>query len=110
MRRFKRLTVALCVSVLVLALAACGSKKITGTWSAEEDGVTVTYTFNDDGTGSMDIGSGIVLPLTYTTTDDKLKLTYSFLGSETSDEYTYSVKKKQLTLSDGSSSVTLDKR
>jgi hypothetical protein len=94
----------------LMGLVACGIKSVVGTWSAQQGETTITYVFNEDGSGSMDIGSGITLPITYETDKDTLTLKYSMLGSEVSMEYGYVLSKKTLTLTDGDSSVTLEQQ
>ena len=42
--------------------------------------------------------------------DGKLSITISFLGTEETDEYTYSIKKNVLSLSDGNNTIELNKK
>ena len=42
--------------------------------------------------------------------DGKLSITISFLGTEETDEYTYTIKKDVLSLSDGDNTVELNKK
>lgn len=107
---FKKSVSTAIISAMLLGLVACGSKSVTGTWSAEQDGTKVTYVFNDDKTGSMDIGGGIILPITYEVDKDKLIVKYSMLGQEQNTEYQYTISKKKLTLTNGNASITLNQQ
>lgn len=110
MKKFIKMLVVMSAAVMMLSMAACGKKSVIGTWSCTENNVTTTYVFNEDGTGTMDIGSGIVLNIQYKTDKDKLTVEYSMLGKQNSIEYTYLIEKNALTLSDSSASITLTKQ
>ncbi len=67
------------VLLFVCVFTACGNKNesksvnITGTWSAEVDGVSVTYEFKANGTGTAKIGA-TNFDLTYTIEEDVLTI------------------------------------
>ena len=79
---------------------------VVGTWEGDD----YTYTFNDDGTGIQQIGEISVSITSYEAKDGKLSITISFLGTEETDEYTYSIKKNVLSLSDGNNTIELNKK
>lgn len=104
MKKIKRVSVLVLVLVFALSFAACGgSKSVAGTWVIEgTDSDISSLELKSDGTGKISLGGSISLDLTYTTEKDKLTLTMSYLGQTESEEYTYSVKDKKLTLTDDS--------
>lgn len=106
----KKTACAVCMAAMVLSLAACGSKSVEGKWSCQQNGAVTTYEFNADGTGSMDIGEGIVMPITYSVDKDKLKISYTTLGTQNEIEYNVVIDKKTLTLTNDTSSLTFDKQ
>lgn len=59
------------VLLLVCAFAGCAgttvdlTTAILGTWTGEAEGVEITYSFNEDGTGYTE-GMGVTVPITYT--------------------------------------------
>ncbi len=62
------------VLVLSILLCACGgANKLVGTWNGQQDGVSMTISFNGDGTGTL-TAMIISVPFTYTTEDGILKL------------------------------------
>ena len=63
-----------------------------------------------DGTGIQQIGEISVSITSYEAKDGKLSITISFLGTEETDEYTYSIKKNVLSLSDGNNTIELNKK
>ncbi len=54
----KAITMVVSVLLIALMLVACGSaeKKLIGAWTIEEDGITLTYNFEKDGKGNIDLG------------------------------------------------------
>ena len=109
MKTIKKITALVAVLVLTFSLVACGKASVVGTWKAEQDGTVATYEFKKDGTGSVSI-IGITLDITYKTEGEKLSVTMSFLGQSDTQEYTYSVKGKKLTLTADGDSVVFDKQ
>lgn len=110
MRKISKIIPMACIFAAALFLAACGQKSITGKWSCQQNGATTTYEFKEDGTGSMDLGEGIVLPINYSIEGDKLKISYTFLGTENTVEYNVVIDRKTLTLNNSSSNLTLQKQ
>ncbi|MBQ2971368.1 MAG: hypothetical protein IJE16_02330 [Ruminococcus sp.] len=68
---------ALVAVVLVLSIMLCacggGANKLVGTWTGQQDGIAITMSFNEDGTGVL---SAVIIsvPFTYTAEDGVLKL------------------------------------
>lgn len=110
MKKFKKLAAIVMVLSMALAMVACGKKdSIVGTWEATEDGVTLTYEFQDGGKGKVSV-SGMSMDITWKTDGDKLTVTMELLGEKSEDEYTYSVKGSELTLTQDGESATLKKK
>lgn len=100
MKALKRLTVIMTVVAMIAVFVGCGKKdSIVGTWECDN----YTFVFEKDGTGTETLGGINVEISSYSITKDKLSITVSFLGTEETDEYTYTLKKNTLTLDDGSS-------
>ena len=60
---------------------------------------------------NLDLTGEISVSITsYEAKDGKLSITISFLGTEETDEYTYSIKKNVLSLSDGNNTIELNKK
>lgn len=110
MRKINKIACLACAFILMMSLAACGKKTIVGKWSYQQNDATTTYEFNEDGTGSMDLGEGVVMPINYTYDGDKLKITYTVLEKENSIEYNVLLENKTLTLNNSSSIITLQKQ
>ena len=99
MKLRKRAVVLLLTLVLALSLIGCGKGKsgLVGTWIGEEEGITVEYTFNSNGTGNVKLME-MSLETSYKTDGDKLLITMSLLGTEQTQEYTYEVSGDTLKL------------
>lgn len=108
----KKTACAVCMAAMVLSLAACGKKSVEGKWSCQQNEAETTYEFNADGTGSIDYGNGIVMPITYSFDNDKLKISFVYTTIKTQDDIEYNVviDKKTLTLTNDTASLTLDKQ
>lgn len=104
----KRIIAMLLAVMTMLALVGCGGG-IEGTWTATQDGVTMEYTFEKDGKGSVSV-SGMTLDTTWKTDGDKLKLTMSMLGQSQTQEYTYKVDGDKLTLTLDGDTVELKRK
>jgi hypothetical protein len=105
----RRLIVIGLALTMLLSLGACGKKKtLAGTWVSED--ASQTYVLNEDGTGSVQLGTGISLSITYTTTDSKLTVTMTYLGQSETDEYTYSMKDDKLALTKDNATVNYTKQ
>ena len=107
-----------CVLIVVCVLtvfAACTKpeKKILGTWTGEENvlGVVAKYsfTFNENGTGSMTAALDVGVAMTYTIDGDKLSITTAILGISNTKTYTYAFEDDHLILNDGENQITLTK-
>lgn len=79
---------------------------LAGTWESVEAPGT-SYTFNEDGTGSID-GTGYSTPFNYTDKGDKIVFTYE--GSTAGQESKYTIKNDTLSItSDDSTTLTYKK-
>ena len=98
----KRIIAFLLVVFTALSLFACAGpeKAIVGTWSHQSSvlGVVteITYTFNEDGTGTK--SNVIDIDFTYSFSDDKLLITTSTLGIENTEEFFYELSANKLVL------------
>ena len=114
MKKFKKLVAAVLVSVMALGLVACGGSSsknsLPGTWGSADESSSTQYTFNEDGTGTVTVGTGITLNLTYTTDGNKLSISMNYLGSEQKDEYTYEIKDGKLILTNSSGTTEYSKK
>ncbi|MDD6796887.1 MAG: DUF5640 domain-containing protein [Clostridia bacterium] len=110
MKKINKIVCVACAFVLMISLAACGKKNIVGKWSCKQNDAVTVYEFNEDGTGNMDLGEGIVIPINYSLDNDKLKISYTYLGTDNNIEYNVLIEKKTLTLNNASSNLTLEKQ
>lgn len=98
------------ISVLVLVVgvfAGCGKKdSVVGTWEGDD----YTYTFNVDGTGTQQIGGINVNISSYEAKDGKLSITVTYLGTDDTTEFAYTLKKDVLTLTSGDDTITLNRK
>ena len=102
MKLLKRVSILAVLITVIAVFAGCGKEAtVVGTWEGDD----YTYTFNDDGTGKISVSI-----TSYEAKDGKLSITISFLGTEETDEYTYSIKKNVLSLSDGNNTIELNKK
>ena len=79
MKTMKKLVSLSLVAVMMFALVACGGSDIVGTWTTTQNGVTVTYTFEDDGTGSANT-AGIDMDFEYEVDGNEISMKLSFFG------------------------------
>lgn len=96
MKMFKRLFALTLVLAMSLSLVACGSS-IEGTWSAEEKGEKLSYTFEEDGKGEMSI-AGIKVDIKYEVDGDELTVTTEVMGEKNEQTYTFEIDGDTLTL------------
>lgn len=113
MKKIKRLVICVATITLLLTLAACKDGKksnLVGSWTGNNGGYDVTFTFNEDGTGQMSI-SGIQLNVTYSVDGDKLTLNKTVLDGTQTEDYTYKLSNKgrTLTLTSASGDTELTK-
>ena len=73
------LAVAMVAVMLCLVLASCGNK-LSGTYEAEEMGVTVSYTFDGDKVTMK--AMGVEIEGTYEIKDDEITIKYEIAGEE----------------------------
>ena len=108
----KKLALLSALLILAVCILTSCSPNIVGTWEYVEESflgdVKMTYTFNSDGTGSMNL-LGVSSDFTYTLEGDVLAITTSVFGIENTDEYTVTVKGGQLTLTEGNSATIYTK-
>ncbi len=72
------------------AFAGCGKKEsVVGTWEGDD----YAYTFNADGTGTQQIGGINVNISSYQAKDGKLSITVTYLGTDDTTEFTYTLKR-----------------
>ena len=99
----KVVSLALVCLFVVTMLASCGAgDSVVGTWSVEEEGISYSYTFNEDGTGKIAAGE-ISLDFTWEAKDGKLSL--ETMGQTTTLDY--SIKGNTMTIigADGTENV-----
>lgn len=104
----KKAIALLAVLVLVFSLTGCGSS-VVGTWTAEESGVTMDYTFEKNGDCSI-AAMGMTFDGTYEVKGDKISMTLDAMGTETTEEYTFKVSGKELTLTLDGESIVFKKK
>lgn len=98
----RKTLIALLVMVMVVTLCACSApeKAVIGTWKSQTTilGVVTetTYTFNEDGTGTM--ANLVDVDFTYSFTEDKLLITTTTLGIKNTEEYSFEIKSDEMTL------------
>lgn len=96
----------LLVAVLLIAtmLCACGGKggnDITGSWSVTQDGITMTMTFEKNGSGSISAAEGLVsIDFTYEIEGNKIILDAEEDLFDT-DTLTFERNGNKLTIDDG---------
>lgn len=110
----KRFVAVLLVTVMIMSFSACSAKqKIIGTWENEASalGITVetTYTFREDGTGTMTTLLVPGLDFTYEVSGDVLTITTSVLGVGGSAEYELLFENDTMTMTSSGESLTLTK-
>ena len=94
-------TVCLLLSALIIlaSLCACGGNKLVGTWKGETDGVAVSMTFEDDGTGNLASMGLISVDFDYEVDGSKIIIA---VEGEESEPFDYEINGDELTLiSDG---------
>ena len=107
MKLLKRVSVLAVLVAVIAVFAGCGKEAtVVGTWESDD----YTYTFNEDGTGIQQIGEISISITSYEAKDGKLSITVSFLGTEETDEYTYSIKNNVLSLSNNDGTIELNKK
>lgn len=97
--------------IICLSLTACSkAESLTGTWKYSEDGVTISMTFNSDGTGKIEALGGLMsVEYAYKIDDDTIifhELNQELLGS---DPYNFKIKGDELSLTAGGDVMVLTK-
>lgn len=106
-RAVRRIGIIAAFVLVVGVFAGCGKKEsVVGTWEGDD----YTYTFNADGTGTQQIGGINIDISSYEAKDGKLKITVTYLKTDETTEYEYSLKKGVLTLTKGEDTITLNKK
>ena len=107
MKLLKRISALVMMIAVVAAFAGCGKEtSVVGTWEGDD----YTYTFNADGTGTQQIGGINVNISSYQAKDGKLSITVTYLGTDDTTEFTYTLKKDVLTLTNGDDTIILNKK
>ena len=101
----KKVLLATLLLVVTVTLTGCKDKGIVGKWEYKTGGYT--YTFNEDGTGTYDVGS-TKMEFTYKTDGDKLSITYK--GNTTAFETTFTIDKNTLNIKDSFGNDTIYNR
>lgn len=90
MKLMKKLVCLALVAMMTLSLVACGGSDIVGEWTMEENGITTTYKFEDDGKGSVG-ASGFTMDFEYETDGDEITLKISFMGATEESKGTFEI-------------------
>lgn len=115
MKITRLLAAALALLLALTALSGCSNeKKLIGTWinQTETLGVVVetSYTFNENGSGSLTSALGVGLSFDYTVDGDNLTIVTSVLGIASTNVYTFSISGDTLTLTKDGTSTVLTKQ
>ena len=97
MKTMKKLVSLSLVAVMMFALVACGGNDIVGKWTTTQNGMTMTYTFEDDGTGSAN-ASGISMDFEYEIDGDEITMKISFFGETQEETGTFKIDGDTLTI------------
>lgn len=89
----KILAIALTL-ILVISLAACASESLVGKWVFGGN----TIEFTEDGKVSVNVNGTLNYDGTYEVEGDKIVMTVSTMLGEKTEEFTYTLKGKSLTL------------
>lgn len=117
MKKIISIAVIFCLLMAVMAGCASNEQKIIGTWkgttTTEILSLTVdkTYTFNEDGTGTMPIlETGVNVSFTYTINEDTLTIITDTPILSQTYVYTMEFEDDTLTLTDDTESLVLTKQ
>ena len=102
------------IAAVVIGLAACSAEqKILGTWKNQTSalGVVVetTYTFREDGTGTLSTFLVSGLEFTYSISGEELIISTGILGMESQTKYQISFRGDELTMTSEGEALTLVK-
>ena len=88
----KTTAIALLLALMAIALTACGgnlSKPKNGTYKSDDGILAQTWTFSGDNSITLSAGGGLISTKgTYTISGEKLTITSSLLGVESTSGYT----------------------
>ncbi len=105
----KTLCVILAVLLIAVSLCACGrgGNSIIGSWSGTAEGIAVTMTFEDDGTGVMSALGGLASEeFTYTIEGETITVK---TGDDDAEVFGYAIDGDTLTLTADDEVLTLTK-
>lgn len=113
----KTISVALVLIMVLCALSGCAvkpEKAIIGTWTGSKDILIGTaeysFTFNEDGTGSMSTpGISLGVEMKYTITDNNLSIVTTVLGISQTNNYTMEFTENTLVLTGDDGAIVLTK-
>ncbi len=107
----KALALLLVFASLAIVMVSCGGDDIIGTWEGKQDGITMTFTFEEDGKGKVET-SGVAMDMTWEIKDGKLNASMSFMG-QTQEMFKgaeFEVDGNELTITADGESVTFKKK
>ena len=102
--------VALILMLCTMLTACAGTNKLTGTWSVTEDGVTMSFVFNDDGTGEINALEGLFkVTYTYEVKDNNIIFIENEQEVLGTTPYTFTINGDELSLTAGGDVLVLTK-
>lgn len=107
----KALALLLVLASLAIVMVSCGGDSLIGTWEGEQDGVSMTITFEKDGKGSIS-SAGMTMDMTWSASDGKLNASMSFMGmsEEMFKDAEYKLNGNKLTITVEGESVEFTKK
>jgi hypothetical protein len=108
----KSIAAAALAASLFLLTGCYDAPSITGTWNGTDtDGTPISYTFNENGTGSCTDGDDTVSLQYKNDTDNQvIWIKAAVTGQNTEIKLVYEVKKDKLTLTGEGASTTFEKQ
>lgn len=107
----KATAVIAAILMICCLLSACGkSESLVGTWTISEDGIEMSFIFNEDGTGEISALAGL-MTVEYTYKVDGNNIIFHELNQEIlgTDPYTFEIKGDELSLTAGGDVMVLTK-
>ena len=93
------IALTLCLLVAAIGLSSCGSadtkSALVGTWESVEAPGT-SYTFNEDGKGTLNMDDDVTMNFTYTDKDSSVDLLYK--GTSSAQGFSYTIEGNKLTM------------
>lgn len=106
----KAISIVAVILALCCMLTACSKKNdLVGKWTVTEDGMSISFTFNENGTGEIYALNGLmVIEYTYEVKDNTIIFheETEVLGT---NPYTYSIKGDELSITGGGDVMVLTK-